>query len=257
MRREQHATRTLRRGFTLIEIVAASIIISMLAAATGLVIFRMARTQRGVLAQEAFARADYAAQLIAKDVLTARREQNLTFGKVQIVHGGSAVAESARDELIVLSLAGRRIRANPANNEGPVHEVQYRVAASNGAEGSAAGANTSDAARDASSLSLLRRADPNPDDYLDAGGVVSVAVPGVVALRIVASDGISWFDDWDSDLDGYPHAVRITVTAASPDGLTVRTARRTVALDRTPVPVTPPETENEATSQRSPTAAIR
>jgi hypothetical protein len=64
-----------------------------------------------------------------------------------------------------------------------------------------------------------------------------------VGVRIQAFDGTTWFDDWDTDSDGYPHAVRVTVTARSDDGSVTRVSRRTIAVDRVPLPVTPPSTE--------------
>ena len=219
-------------GFTLVELIAASVIVAMIGAATALVIFRMSRTARGSSAQEAFARADAGAALMARDVLTASRENDLTFAKLSIAHGGQTDPAQARDSITVLSLCGRPVRALPSHNESPAHEVQYRVDKPQGTDG-----------REAPLSSLMKREDPNPDEYLDAGGVVTPVVPGIVGLRIQAYDGTNWFDDWDTDSDGYPHAVRITVSASSDDGRVVRVSRRTISLDRTPLPVVAPTTE--------------
>jgi len=219
-------------GFTLVELIAASVIVAMIGAATALVIFRMSRTARGSAAQEAFARADAGAALMARDVLTASRENDLTFAKLSIAHGGQTDPAQARDSITVLSLCGRPVRALPSHNESPAHEVQYRVDKPQGTDG-----------REAPLSSLMKREDPNPDEYLDAGGVVTPVVPGIVGLRIQAYDGTNWFDDWDTDSDGYPHAVRITVSASSDDGRVVRVSRRTISLDRTPLPVVAPTTE--------------
>lgn len=226
-----------RRGFTLVELIAASVIVAMIGGATTLVIFRMGRTQRAAANQEAYSRADFAAELMARDVLTVNRDPNLTFARLSVRYGGQAQPEAARDELTMLSVTGRRVRPNPSHNEGPVHEVQYRVGTGSGpAVLSVSGVAETPTA-------LLRREDPNPDEYLDAGGVVTPVVPGVVGVRIQAFDGTTWFDDWDTDSDGYPHAVRVTVTARSDDGSVTRVSRRTIAVDRVPLPVTPPSTE--------------
>jgi prepilin-type N-terminal cleavage/methylation domain-containing protein len=229
--------RRLRRGFTLVELIAASVIVAMIGGATTLVIFRMGRTQRAAANQEAYSRADFAAELMARDVLTVNRDPNLTFARLAVRYGGQSQPEAARDELTLLSVTGRRVRPNPSHNEGPVHEVQYRVGTGSGP----AVLGVSGVAE--SPTALLRREDPNPDEYLDAGGVVTPVVPGVVAVRIQAFDGTSWFDDWDTDTDGYPHAVRVTVTARSDDGRVTRVSRRTIAVDRVPLPVTPPSPE--------------
>ena len=92
--------------------------------------------------------------------------------------------------------------------------------------------------------------DPQPDEAYDGGGVVFPVASGIESVSIEASDGRSWYGDWDSDRDGLPHAVRVRVVAAhrggggfggllgvDDGGRAVRgVAVRVAAIDRVPTP---------------------
>ena len=78
--------------------------------------------------------------------------------------------------------------------------------------------------------------------YVDAQGT---------ARSVEASDGSEWFGAWNSDSDGLPHLVRVTVTARSDDGTGVATFRRVVAVDRVPIPPVPMEEESGSGGQPS------
>ncbi|MEE9471039.1 MAG: hypothetical protein V3W32_04915, partial [Gemmatimonadota bacterium] len=100
---------------------------------------------------------------------------------------------------------------------------------------------------DALGPALWQRRDAVPDEYPRGGGVVTPLVAGVVSLGIEAYDGDLWYDDWDSDYDGLPLAVRVTVTAAGHrDGkdffdAPLATLRTVIAIDR----LLPPRQEAE------------
>ncbi|MCH2134932.1 MAG: type II secretion system protein GspJ, partial [Phycisphaerales bacterium] len=87
-----------------------------------------------------------------------------------------------------------------------------------------------------------QRRDALPDQYPTAGGIVTPIAEGVVALALEAYDGEQWLGEWDSDYDGIPHAVRITVQASG--HLTnepvfdapVATLRTIVPIERAPIP---------------------
>jgi pyruvate/2-oxoglutarate dehydrogenase complex dihydrolipoamide acyltransferase (E2) component len=87
---------------------------------------------------------------------------------------------------------------------------------------------------------LWRRRDAVPDEVPDGGGMAEPIADGVVGLLVEASDGLgSWRPEWDSDIDGVPMLVRITVTAVgTPVGqdatrdTTEVTLRTMVAIDR-------------------------
>ncbi|XOV75198.1 MAG: type II secretion system protein GspJ [Phycisphaerales bacterium] len=105
-------------------------------------------------------------------------------------------------------------------SEGGEFEVQYRLATRSTGVG---GRQFSDRGRvfyeDASEgeLGVLwRRVDPQPDETPEGGGVVFPVMEGVTEFSVEALDVDRWVGDWDSDEQGYPHALRITVRVTEP-----------------------------------------
>ncbi len=236
-----------RRGFTLVEVIVASVIITLIAGATTVVILRALKSKDSSAArQEAFSRAYAAAQLVAKDLHRLTRERDASRVRLLLTPGGSGTSTGGEavgvyDDVLMLVSTLRSVRPLGERAESPVHEVQYRVKPD------------PDAGEDVQSL--WKREDPYPDDYLDAGGVASPVVTGIVGMRIEATDaGEAWDSVWDSDYDGLPHAVRVTVTAEG-GGVTSKvrsTARVVVAIDRTPIPKDLP-TSPTSTGTQNPT----
>jgi type II secretion system protein J len=220
-----------RAGFTLVELIVAAVIGVLIAGAVATSISQLFRARGSSAAhQQAFARADGAAARIALDLTNALRRNDPLQQKVAVVNGGAPGQE--RDEVLMLMRSLRPVRGDPNNPEGDEFEVQYRVMPAG--DGGPA---------------LWRRVDMAHDEYVDAGGIASPITGGMVALSIQANDGSDqWFEEWDSDSDGLPHAVRISVTAQSDDAKASATAVRVVALDRVPIP---PPTEDTSTNSNS------
>ena len=61
---------------------------------------------------------------------------------------------------------------------------------------------------------LWQRRDAVPDEFPRGGGIATPRVEGVISLGIEAYDGNTWYDQWDSDIDGLPWALRVTVMAS-------------------------------------------
>jgi hypothetical protein len=208
-----------RRALTLVELLVGVLVAALVAGAAGGVLSQQVRAEsRAHARREAFERAVLGADLIARDLMNAVRHEDLSQARLRIVRGGTD--REPRDEVLVLARAVARVRPAAAGPEGGQIEVQYRIAPVDVAPG----------------VALWRRADPGLDRFQDAGGVAAPVVPGAAGLRLEAGDGVSWFDGWDSDELGLPHAVRILVRAQSDDGRAGAWARRVVALDRVPVP---------------------
>jgi type II secretion system protein J len=221
-----------RAAFTLVELLVAALIGVLIASATATSIAQLFRA-RGASAshQQAFARADSAAGRIALDLANALRRNDPIAQKVSVVHGGTPGQD--RDEILMLMNSLRPLRGVEGEPEGGEYEVQYRVM--QGPDGGNA---------------LWRRCDIAHDEYIDAGGIATPITGGMVALAIQANDGTDqWFDEWDSDSDGLPHAVRVSVTAQSDDTHASATAIRVIALDRVPLP--PPTTTDTTDSTSS------
>lgn len=214
-------------GFTLIELMVAIVITAAVAGGSVIALSQaMDARSRSHAREQARSRAETAAAIIARDISNAIRAGDLFDAQVFIAD--LTVDGSARDEILLFSRSDRRARPSGDAPEGGEYEVQFRVAAR--AERDEPGG------RRGNTFSLWRRTDPVPDEWFDAGGVATAVVEGVVELSISAFDGEGWFGDWDSDREGYPHAIRIDLRARDNTGRYTADARRVVALDRTPTP---------------------
>lgn len=225
------------RGFTLLELIVGMVMLGLLAGAVSISVSQMLRARDGTTASaEAFSRARVAAELIATDAASSLRDQDLSFAKVSIARSGRV--GDGRDTLVLFTHPSRPARAAGGQAEGNEAEVQYRVLPAQ-LPGVSPGSNDL--------TSLWRRQQPVPDAYPDAGGVAAPVVDGVTALTLRCSDGQQWLDTWDSDSDGLPHAIEITVTARDDRARSSATIRRVVAIDR--VPIAPVVEEADASGQ--------
>lgn len=221
-----------RRAFTLVELLVAAIIAAFVVSATYAALSQVVRGRESASARhQAFSRASLAAELIARDLECALRDADLIAAKFAVIKGGSST--EPRDELVLFTFHPSPLRPWTEQAEGAERESHYRIAAS------ALAGETGPA------FSLWRRIDPVPDETPDGGGLAMPLVDGVLTLELAAADAESWFDEWDSDFDGIPHAVRVTVTAVDDSGRSTARARRTVAIDRVPAPYVAPYEEAE------------
>ncbi len=214
MRRAGGAGR--RHGFTLVEVVVSLVVTALVASVTTTVVSHLVDTRDASRSLEsATRRARTCASAIASDIPAIIRESDLFFARCMITSGGPG----ERDSLLMLARMRSPVRNLPDEPEGGDYEIAYRLMDD-----------------DSGVPSLWRRADPALDPFQDAGGVAMRIARHVVSLRLEAFDGEAWYDEWDSDLDGLPHAVRVTVGATDDDGRHLTWARRVVAIDRVPVP---------------------
>jgi len=221
-----------RRAFTLAELIVATIILTVVVGATTIAVSQSLRSRDGATAAgDAFSRAQLGAARIAADIQQALRDPDLTYAKVAIVRGGPAGKSS--QGLLLFAHQVRAVRSGADAIEGEEYEVHYRL------EPAAIVSRTASVPM----FALWRRSDPVPDDVVDGGGVATPVVDGVVSLAIDAYDGSGWRSDWDSDADGYPQAIRVVIAATDDGGRYTKSARRIVALDRTPPPLNDEEGE--------------
>lgn len=221
------------RGFTLAELIVASIILTLIVGTTTVCVAQSMRSRDSAQAAgEAFSRAQLAAERIALDAAQALRDTDLLSTRVAIVRGGPAGKTS--QGLLLLAHQARSARAGTDASEGDEYEVQFRLEPATVSSGNTPGTR----------YTLWRRCDPALDDVPDGGGVATPLVDSLTNLTFEVYNGTEWLADWDSDNDGYPHAIRIVATATDDQGRRTATARRVVALDRTPKPVSE-ETEEE------------
>ena len=210
-----------RRAFTLIELIVATIMIAVLVAATYLAVSSSVRSRdRSEARAEASSRARLAASLIAGELRNTLRAQELSEARVSIIRTGQP--GRGQDAILLFSHLSSPVRPFSAQPEGDECESQIRLEPSLSKPGL---------------FTLWHRRQPVPDDYPDAGGVAVPIADGLKSLRFEAYDGSSWTDTWDSDNDGFPHAVRLTVEATDDSGKLILAARQIVAFDRVPIPL--------------------
>jgi len=220
-----------RRGFTLIELIVGSIVAAIITAATATSLYNLFEARKSADDRRtAFVAARSATERIARDISTIARDHDLAFSTVRVTN--IEANGVSYDELLLLCTSADPVRGLESAPEGDRFEVQYRL---NG-DGS-----------------LLRRRDPAFDPFIDAGGVVTTVADHIKSFKVEASDGKEWFTSWDSDRDGLPHGVRIVITATLREGGEVF-ARRTIAIDRVPIPIDENAAEETPEGQTPPSA---
>ena len=225
-----------RPGFTLIEVVLAGVMTAFVLGAVSLSLSQLSRAKSGgrqLLA--AHLRADAALTAIRRDIITVLRDRDLFWTRLLLTDHAVSTPYGTmdRDEILVFNTNLRPIRDLDFIGDGVEFETQIRI--------------------DEDSLGpvLWRRRDAVPDEYPRGGGVASPLVSGVVSLSMEAYDGDLWYQDWDSDFDGLPLAIRVTVVASGcrdgedPFDSPLAILRTVVPIDRVPPPEEPPTDEDE------------
>ena len=212
-RAQQHGG---RHGFTLVEVIVGVLLTALIAGATTVSVRSMLKARDASRArQQAYERAGAAAAAIERDALGIVRSEFLEETKVQVASGVSGGQPA--DGLLMITRQLARVRGLDSEPEGGDFEVQYRLLPG------------------ASGLPVLwRRSDPARDQAIDAGGVATPLVPGVVSLSIEACDRENWVEKWDSDGDGMPYGLRIVVTCTDDQRRATAVVRKIVPLDRVP-----------------------
>lgn len=219
---------TRRRGFTMIELILAAVLMALLLAAMGMAMQQIVKSRNAVRGRiEAHLRADAALSIVRRDLVSILRRTDLYYTRV-LLEDRSTTLDGVpvdRDEILVFNNRLQATRDIEYNGDGLEFETQYRIE------------------DDEFGSVLLQRRDAMPDAYPRGGGLVMPAADGIIGMSIEAWDGRIWHDQWDSDRDGLPWALRVTVeaTGAPPGESTadqpVATLRTVVPLDRSSMPM--------------------
>jgi prepilin-type N-terminal cleavage/methylation domain-containing protein len=233
---QRRKTTAARRGFTLIELMVAALIVSFVLGSVALSVGQLGRARNtSKLRVDAFRRADAALNMIRRDIASITRSDDLFFTRLLLTNDViySAGDEFDRDELLIFNTRVRPLHDIDFHGEGYEYETQYRIS------------------DDQWGPVLWQRADPFPDEYPAGGGVATPGIEGILGLTVQVYDGEYWYDDWDSDVSGLPHAVSVTVLACGHrDGEDIYTApraflRTVIPIDRV-LPPKPADDEEEA-----------
>lgn len=247
----------LRRGMTLLELIVGVVIVALIAGSTAYTVGQSVRASSAAESRERVrAAANLAADRVAQDIAGILRDGDLYYARVLLIDGEAEVADAdgqrelvQGDELLLFSQSPVAARSSNRGEigeqaEGGEFEVHYRLAVreagAGGRQYSSRGRVFSVEGVEDNGAVLWRRIDPQPDDRPDGGGMVFPVMEGVTEFSVEALDVDRWVASWDSDRQGYPHALRVTVrvTEAETFGSPRRQAyaRRTVAIDRVPLP---------------------
>ncbi len=188
-----------RRGFTLVEVIVASVITAFVMGSVSMSLAQLSRAKSTTKERlDAYLRADVALESLRRDVASVLRSDDLFWTRLLIEDSSitTPLGQLDRDQILLFTTRMRPLHDIDFNGEGVEYETQYRIEV------------------DDLGPVLWQRRDSVPDEHPDAGGMLTPLVEGIIGLMIEAYDGIQWYDDWDSDNDGLPWALRLTVTAS-------------------------------------------
>lgn len=225
-------------GFTLIELVVAGTIAAMVLLAVTFALAQLSKTRNIARERvEAFQRASMSIEALRRDIAAMIRTDDLFDTRFLLTtrEATSRTSGHERSNLLIFNISLRPLHPIEYQGEGREYETQYRIE------------------DDELGSALWRRRDMAPDERPDGGGLAEPIADGVVGFLVEASDGEGgWRTEWDSDVDGVPKLVRITVTAtgipvgADSVSLTPDVDLRTVvAIDRLIAPKPDPVLEED------------
>jgi type II secretion system protein J len=234
-------------GFTLIELVVAGTIAAMVLMAVTFALAQLSKTRNIARERvEAFQRASMSIEALRRDIAALIRTDDLFDTRFLLTtrEASSRTGGHERSNLLIFNISLRPLHPIEYQGEGREYETHYRVE------------------DDELGSALWRRRDMAPDERPDGGGLAEPIADGVVGFLVEASDGDGgWRTEWDSDVDGVPKLVRITVTAtgipvgADSVNLTPDVDLRTVvAIDRLIAPKPDPEPEEDQPTTETPAA---
>lgn len=223
-----------RRGFTLAELVVAGLIAAIVVGAVGASLSQLARTRAvSRVRLDSHLRTSMALDRIRREVQGAIRSDDLFDSRLLIIDDtvSAPVGDLDRDELLVFNTKVRPVRERTYSGDGQEWETHLRVE------------------EDEIGSALWMRTDAVPDDVDRGGGMADPIMSGIIGLKFEAYDGTVWRDEWDSDIDGMPWAVRVTISGTGradgedpfEDPRDLLSLSTVVPLDRVPPPYVPPE----------------
>jgi len=186
-----------RRGFTLVEILLASMVAALVAAAGAGALRATVRNREKVeRRQEVFRSLRRAAEQVRRDLgnlYRAGSAQDQKFVGSSEERGGTV-----RSRIVFYTVSGTKARL--AKPESDVYEVEYFLE-------QRAGCNV-----------LFRRQWPNPSEGEKAGGVVTLVAEHIVGFEVRYQDGQDWATQWPEEMDRLPGLMSVTLVSALESG---------------------------------------
>ncbi len=186
------------RGFTLVELIIAGIIAVIVVATLGTSLSQLARARETCKVRlSAHLRANAALDRVRREIQEVIRSDDLVNTRLLITDrkADTPAGELERDDFLAYITKLSPVREKTYEGDGLEHEIQMRVE------------------EDESDSTLWVRSDAVPDSNELGGGHADPVMEGIIGINFEAYDGTSWYDNWDSDINGLPWAVRVTVSA--------------------------------------------
>lgn len=190
-------------GFTLVELLVAGVITAFVLGSVSMSLSQLGRAKNTSKVRfDAFIRADSALNLLRKEIVSVTRSDDLFYSRLLLNNDSVKIGHEQfdRDEILVFNTRLHPLRNIDFGGEGFEYESQFRIA------------------DDDLGPMLWARHDHMPDEYPEGGGKATPEVEGIISLAMEAYDGYAWYDEWDSDNQGLPLAVRITVVSSGHRG---------------------------------------
>ncbi len=205
---------TRQRGFTLVELLLAAMLTSLIAVSTVVILRSSAGTRRRVNRQMAL---QQEARAAVRAISTALRNAYRPAGDPPMLEGIDAqMASMPADRVRFFTVRPGAVRQ--AQPESDVKECEFFL---------------NQVAPDRPPV-LMQRLDPTRNAPPDGGGVVQCVAENIIGLDLAYYDGRQWRPDWPEKSKRWPVAVRINLIAVDPeDGRMVWPVSRVVNFPRT------------------------
>lgn len=188
---------TRQRGFTLVELLLATMVTAMVAVSTVAILRSSAGMRRRVDRQMAMQQEARAAM---RAISTALRNAYRPTGTVPLLEGTDAQMGSIPADRVRFFVVNS-VTIRPDEPESDVRECEFFLGQVD---------------PDRPSV-LMQRLDPTRNEQPDGGGVVQCVAENIVGLNLDYYDGRQWRAEWPEDSKQWPIAVRIDLVAADPE----------------------------------------
>ena len=188
---------TKRNGFTLVEVLVASTIgvfIAMVAVGALRTIIASAEMVDSNI--NAAAEVRFAANMIARDLQNFYADDDIE--NTKLIGTVEALEDNNYTSYLIFYTIGRT-KARIDQPEGDLYEVEYYLM------------------QEGETSSLMRRLWPNPSEYLEPGGILTVIAEDIGTFEVQYFDGEEWFEEWPEEMQALPDLVSISIVANQPD----------------------------------------